>query len=299
MFKPSICSRVLPYSPPYDWETTLEFFRAHQLPYIESVDDSAYERVIRVRHGLGWFRVEKKSSEHALLLSVWNGDEEDVVTISKSVRQMFDLDANPEGLLKSMSADGCMTGLWAQHPGLRLARLWSAYESVFTTVLGQLVSVAFGRALTQEFMRAAGSQERHPKTSMPISLFPSAKQILGADLSKVRTSAIRRGTIRSIARSIEEGTLDLIGPLNIRSLRKALRGISGVGTWTTEYVALRGLGDNDAFPSTDYALKRELKRHPEINLRAIQPWRGYAAITLWKRYVEAKTTAGSAAGLSL
>ena len=103
----------------------------------------------------------------------------------------------------------------------------------------------------------------------------------------------------SIDRSIEEGTLDLIGPLNIRSLRKALRGISGVGTWTTEYVALRGLGDNDAFPSTDYALKRELKRHPEINLRAIQPWRGYAAITLWKRYVEAKTTAGSAAGLCL
>ena len=70
MFKPSICSRLLPYTPPYDWETTLEFFRTHQLPYIESVDDSAYERVIRVRHGLGWFRVEKKSSEHALLLSV-------------------------------------------------------------------------------------------------------------------------------------------------------------------------------------------------------------------------------------
>ena len=134
---------------------------------------------------------------------------------------------------------------------------------------------------------------------MPVSLFPSAKQILGADLSKVRTSAIRRDTIRSIARSIEEGTLDLTGPLNLRSLRKTLRGISGVGTWTTEYVALRGLGDNDAFPSTDYALKRELKRHPEINLKAIQPWRGYAAITLWKRYVEAKTTASSAAGLSL
>src|ERR1700741_2156686 len=117
MFKPCICSRVLPYSPPYDWEATLEFFRGHQLPYIELVDDSAYERVIRVRHGLGWFRVENKSSEHALLLSVWNGNEEDIVTISKSVRRMFDLDANPEGLLKSMSADGCMTGLWAQHPG--------------------------------------------------------------------------------------------------------------------------------------------------------------------------------------
>ena len=175
MSNPSICTRLLSYSPPYDWETTLEFFRVHQLPYIESVDDSAYERVFHARRGLGWFRVEKKSREHALLLSVWNGNEEDVVTISKSVRRMFDLDANPEGLLKSMSADGCMTGLWAQHPGLRLARLWSVYESVFTAVLGQLVSVAFGRALTQEFMRAAGSRECHPKTSMPISLFPSAK----------------------------------------------------------------------------------------------------------------------------
>ena len=212
---------------------------------------------------------------------------------------MFDLDANPVELLTSMRADSCMTGLWAQHPGLRIARLWSAYESVFSTVLGQLVSVAFGRALTQEFMQAAGSSAYHPKTSQEISLFPSSKQILGADLSKVRTSDIRRGTIRSIARAIEDGTLDLTGPLDIGSLRKALRGISGVGAWTTEYVALRGLGDDDAFPSTDYALKQELKRHPKINLKAIQPLRGYAAITLWKRYVEAKTTAGSVVGLFL
>ena len=90
---------------------------------------------------------------------------------------MFDLDANPVELLTSMRADSCMASLWAQHPGLRLARSWSAYESVFTTVLGQLVSVAFGRALTQELMRLQDRESATPKrlsrsrSSRPLSRY--------------------------------------------------------------------------------------------------------------------------------
>jgi len=275
------------YSPPYDWQSVLAFFRAHRLPYLEEVDDTGYERVVRLKRGLGRFRVEQKSQD-TLLLSIWNGTGEDAARISQSVRRMFDLDADPHAIRRVMSADDALSGCWTRHPGLRLARSWDAFESLFTTVLGQVVSVRFGRVLIRELMQAAGPSARHPKTSESISLFPSATQILDGNLSRVRTSETRRATIRSIAQAIKSGTLRLTGPHDLQALRKTLRSIPGVGAWTTEYVALRGFGDDNAFPSTDYVLKQQLKRHPEMKLASIQPLRGYAAIALWKSFADAR-----------
>jgi 3-methyladenine DNA glycosylase/8-oxoguanine DNA glycosylase len=227
-------ARELHYSPPYDWQSVLAFFRSHRLPYLEEVDDTGYERVVRVKRGLGWFHVEQKSQD-ALLLSIWNGTEDDADRISQSVRWMFDLDADPAAIHRTMSADGVLSACWTRHPGLRLARFWDAYEALFTTVLGQLVSVSFGRVLIHELMQAAGPPARHPKTSEPISLFPSAKEILEGDLSKVRTSETRRATIKSIAQAISNGMLSLTRPHDLQALRKTLRTIPGVGAWTTEY----------------------------------------------------------------
>jgi DNA-3-methyladenine glycosylase II len=222
------------------------------------------------------------------LLSIWNGAEDEADRITQSVRRMFDLDANPAAVLKAMSADDALSGCWTRHPRLRLARSWDPFESLFTTVLGQVVSVSFGRVLIQELMQAAGPAARHPKTCEPISLFPSARQILEGDLSKIRTPETRRATIRSIAQAIQSRTLRLTRPHDLQALRKTLRSIPGVGVWTTEYVALRGFGDDNAFPSTDYVLKQQLKQHPEMKLDSMQPLRGYAAIALWKNFAEVR-----------
>ena len=43
---------------------------------------------------------------------------------------------------------------------------------------------------------------------------------------------------------------------DIREFRKKLLSIPGIGTWTAETICLRALGDTDAFPATDLALKR-------------------------------------------
>jgi DNA-3-methyladenine glycosylase II len=93
------------------------------------------------------------------------------------------------------------------YPGLRVAALGNGAEAICTTVLGQLVSVSFGRTLINELMRAAGSKAHHPKTQV-IYLFPTAQQIANADLSRVRTSKGRRTTIRALATQIENGSID-------------------------------------------------------------------------------------------
>ena len=54
---------------------------------------------------------------------------------------------------------------------------------------------------------------------------------------------------------------------------------------------MRGFRDDDAFPGTDYALKQELKRYPEMNVNRVRPWRAYAATALWRSFAAAKGAA--------
>lgn len=142
-------------------------------------------------------------------------------------------------------------------------------------------------------MEAAGSRATHPKTGEKIFLFPTARRILDADLSGVRTSARRRSTLRSLASLTLEGTLSgrasIPGPI----LKKTLRAVDGIGPWTAEYIAMRGFGDDDAFPGTDYGLKQELKRHPQTDPNRVRPWRAYAAVALWESFAEHKLSSAA------
>lgn len=283
-------TRYLSYTPPYDWSSVLSAFRAHQLPHLESVDDLGYERVVRTMKGIKWFRVAHDEKRHALRLTVWNGDDRDIEKIANSVRRMFDLDADPEIIKQVMRSDPHLLDIWTRYPGLRVFRSWDAFESMVTTILGQLVSVSFGRTLTDELMKAAGRRVRHPKTGELIHLFPTAGQLLNVDLKTVRTSEARRTAIRSLARLVVDGNLKWEQPVDRKEIRKLLRTVAGIGAWTSEYIAMRGLHDDDAFPATDYGLKQELKRYPEIDVNRVRPWRAYAATALWKSFAETKGT---------
>lgn len=57
-------------------------------------------------------------------------------------------------------------------------------------------------------------------------------------------------------------------------------------TWTAQYVAMRALGEPDAFPSGDLGLLRamalENSRELEYQAETWRPWRAYAAMYLWR-----------------
>jgi hypothetical protein len=62
--------------------------------------------------------------------------------------------------------------------------------------------------------------------------------------------------------------------------------LPGIGEWTAQCVAMRALGEPDAFPSTDLGLLRAMNlRNPhelEGRAEAWRPWRSYAAMYLWR-----------------
>jgi len=79
--------------------------------------------------------------------------------------------------------------------------------------------------------------------------------------------------------------------------------IPGIGKWTAQYIAMRALGDPDAFPSGDLGLLRgsglasfrELEEHAEV----WRPWCAYGAIYLWSMAARAQLREAEHAPFSL
>jgi 3-methyladenine DNA glycosylase/8-oxoguanine DNA glycosylase len=90
--------------------------------------------------------------------------------------------------------------------------------------------------------------------------------------------------------------LDLETPRDLGAFVAEISRLDGVAGWTAHYVALRALGDPDAFPSSDLGLlggARPLLGVGSTPLTAAalarraeawRPWRGYAALHLWQAY---------------
>jgi AraC family transcriptional regulator of adaptative response / DNA-3-methyladenine glycosylase II len=106
--------------------------------------------------------------------------------------------------------------------------------------------------------------------------------------------AARAAAIRALARAVAEGELRLDGTEDADAARAALRALPGIGAWTADCVALRALGEPDAFPSGDLGLRRQLDAGagpltPERlaeRAEAWRPWRAYAALHLWTDVLE-------------
>ncbi|HEY4355874.1 MAG TPA: AlkA N-terminal domain-containing protein [Acidobacteriaceae bacterium] len=279
----------LKYRKPFDWDSLLATFKAHQLPGLESVSDEFYERIFHLDRRTGYFRVAHGSARRGeLKLTLYGASEQATAKIAARVRRMFDLDLDPAEVAVVMHGQPHLGDAWSKHPGLRVARTWDRFETLITTVLGQLVSVNFGRTLIHELMQGYGNRVKHPVTGQGIPLFPAPKVLQGAGLLDVRTSVMRRTAIRGLASAAVDGTLPLNHDPEPKALRRTLLALPGIGAWTAEYVAMRAFDDNDAFPATDYGLKQEILRHPEMNVNAVRPWRAYAAVALWKDFVARK-----------
>jgi AraC family transcriptional regulator of adaptative response / DNA-3-methyladenine glycosylase II len=65
-----------------------------------------------------------------------------------------------------------------------------------------------------------------------------------------------------------------------------LKEIPGIGEWTAQYLAMRAFSWPDAFPATDLGIRKALGIGDERRIleraEAWRPWRGYAAMHLWR-----------------
>ena len=95
----------------------------------------------------------------------------------------------------------------------------------------------------------------------------------------------RADTIRALARAVCDGDIAFEGVVDSDAFLARLREIPGIDEWTAQYVAMRALGEPDAFPFGGQDLKRALALNDtsglDLRTERWRPWRAYAAMYLW------------------
>ena len=118
-------------------------------------------------------------------------------------------------------------------------------------------------------------------------LFPSPQAVAAANLDGLGLTGARIAALKALAAAVAEGRVAFDRPAE--EVIASLVELPGFGEWTAQYIALRALGEPDAFLLADLVVRRmvagggapltakELERRAET----WRPWRGYAVMHLW------------------
>ncbi len=278
----------VPYRPPLDWPAMLAFLAPRVTPGVESVRDGTYRRIIRLGERPGLVEVTALAGEAALLVRVRPADGAHVPALLEHVRRVFDLGADPLAIGTQLATDARLRPLVAAQPGLRLPAAWDAFEAAVRGIVGQQISVRGATTILGRLAARCG--EPAALAEGLTHAFPSPAALAAADLAGIGMPGARVAALQHLARAVADGTLVLDAARGLDEAVARLTALPGIGPWTAQYIALRGLGEPDAFPDGDLGLRaafgngagpvpaRELARAAD----AWRPWRGYAAVLLWQ-----------------
>ncbi|HXR17569.1 MAG TPA: AlkA N-terminal domain-containing protein [Terriglobales bacterium] len=273
----------LRFRPPYDWDVMLKFLAARATPGVEAVEMGCYRRSISVNGDHGYFEVSLDEENVALVARVQFGNPRSLFFIVERIRAMFDLNADWAAIARSLRTDPILAQRVATHPGLRVPGCWNGFELAVRAILGQQITVKGATVLAGRIARTFG--QAFSAGSGLTHLFPAPEVLADAELVRVGLPGARAETIRALARAVRDRHISFEGILESDVFLARLCEIPGIGKWTAQYVAMRALGEPDAFPSSDLGLLRALSlrsaRELERRAEAWRPWRAYAAMYLW------------------
>lgn len=277
------------YPLPVTLEPLLRTIAAHAVPGLEDCDVDARRHAKVVRGG------------EVVLAVSWG--EPGVVTLEATgrsgpvevdgdllalARRWLDLDRDAREADTHLAASSLLRPLVAARPGLRLLGSTDPFETAVMTVLGQQVSLAAARTFGARLVAGLGGPAPAGMRS-----FPEPGVVAAVEAEELRVlvglTRARAATVVGLARAVADGVVQLDRGAPPGDVRAALLALPGIGPWTADYLALRALGDRDAYPADDLVLKRALgvttgRAAAELS-KGWAPWRACAVTHLWTHAV--------------
>ena len=287
----------LSFRTPFDWGALRDWLALRAMPGVERVAGDTFERTIALDGRAGWLAVRPLADGRHLELAVRFPEVAPaLVRITARVRRLFDLDADSHTIERDLARDPALAPSVRARPGLRVPGAFDGFELAVRAILGQGVSVAGARTFAGRLVaRYGGTLEGAPDAELART-FPGPEALAKAELEALGVLPARAAAIRELARCVSAKALDLETPRDLGAFVAEISRLDGIAAWTAHYVALRALGDPDAFPASDLGLlggARELlgagaerltAAGLERRAEAWRPWRGYAAMHLWLAY---------------
>ncbi|WP_428610439.1 AlkA N-terminal domain-containing protein [Sedimenticola sp.] len=274
----------LPYRKPYCWASMTAFLAKRAIPGVEWVSDGTWHRHIELDGQTGLISVSHSEADQALVCGLSLPSTQSLFTWVERVRNLFDLNADPQEIAATLSRDKVLKKLLAAHPGVRVPGAWDNFELAVRAIVGQQISVTGATTVMGRIAERFGSRING------ITLFPSARQLLHAEPEEFPMPQSRARAIIHLAQAVDSGTVNLNRWVDAETLRQSLTAINGIGDWTAGYIAMRVLSDPDAFLHADLVLLKVARQlYGDEHSGALlarsadwRPWRAYAGMHLWQ-----------------
>jgi AraC family transcriptional regulator of adaptative response / DNA-3-methyladenine glycosylase II len=276
----------LPFRAPLTPDNLFGHLAATAVPGVEEWRDGRYRRTMRLPRGHAIVALRPTPDHIDCRLSLT--DLRDLPIAISRCRWLLDLDADPVAVDELLCADPMMAPLVRKGPGRRVPRTVDPPEFAVRAVLGQQVSTAAARTHASRMVVAHGTPIEDPDGGLT-HLFPSVAALASLDPATLAMPQSRRNTMTTLVGALASGELSLSVGSDWEQARVQLSALPGFGPWTVGSIAMRALGDPDAFLPSDLGIRYAardlglpttpgaLTKHSA----AWRPWRAYAVQYLW------------------
>ena len=286
--------------PPYDRRGMLDFLARHAIDGIEEVADEAYSRSIVLGKRPARLTVRLPADGRAIECEIDGAPPGTLFNAVNRVRRMFDLAVDPEQVAATLARDECLAPLVERYAGQRIPGSWDEFECAVRCLLGKGCPTR-ERELCARLVAACGADTGAPGAEALRYLFPDPRRLARARLEELGLGKSEAGALRALALATEAGELDFAAaPADVLA---RLGAVPGIAPPVVEEIALRALGEPDAFPIGEPELRQLARLAPGRRLGSgaslaaedWRPWRGYAALLLRRASAEAAAARAASA----
>jgi AraC family transcriptional regulator of adaptative response / DNA-3-methyladenine glycosylase II len=262
---------------------------ATAVPGVEEWHDGAYRCTLRLPHGAAIAALRPGPAQAGWIrATVHLADPADADSAVAVCRRILDLDADPVEIDTALARDPVLAPLVAAAPGRRVPGTADAEQFAVRAVLGQQVSTAAARTHAARLVAIHGDSIEDPEGRLT-HLFPRPTRLAAMDPGLLALPGARRAAVLGLVRALADGRVDLSQGADPETAAAQLAALPGLGPWTVGSIAMRALGNRDAFLPGDLGVRLAAQRlglpaTPGALTRraeAWRPWRAYAVQHLW------------------
>ena len=254
---------------PYDFDLSCRVFSDGD-PQIRTYENKKFWQILRVNNKLIYVGITSSGTVEDPELSVEiksndgiSGEEtEHIVSIISTI---FNLDFDLTVFYEGVKNDKTMAALTQKLPGLKNPTTPTVFEALVDSIVEQQISLKVAHHIERKIIKTFGSSVTIGNHGY--NAFPTPDQLNSASLDQLRGCGLsfrKAEYLKGISKLIVEGTLDLEslrGYENTDQIIGDLCKIRGIGKWTAELTAIRGLNRLELFPADDIGIRRVIAHY--------------------------------------
>ncbi len=282
----------------FDFEECLWFLHRNYDECLYQVRKGHVIRALRFPTGPVIIKIERVTQH--LQISILHPKKTNQIVKTKVrqfVREWFDLKRDIAPFYNMVREHRDLRHLVTTYSGLRMMRIPDMFEAICWCIIGQQINLTFAYSLKRRLVENYGTFL--PLNGENLWMFPTPNQLLLAreeDLKRLQFSRQKINYLLEAARAMVEGTLSRQTCEQYPSLDEQLaylQAFKGIGPWTSNYVAMKCLGDASAVPWGDAGLLSALEKYRLIKdrsdrkglrrlFRAFTGYESYLVLYLWR-----------------